>query len=279
MRHRGRTVHYAPEDRVIYNGVMEYLCRNWKEDITVAGLMISVGKYFLGVPYVSNTLEMKGEEILVINLREFDCFTFVENVVVMTWMIRKGECTFEDYAASLERIRYRDGILHEYPSRLHYFSDWLSDNEKKGIIKDMSGEMGGKALHKNIHYITSHRDTYPMMNITKLYEKMRAVERNLSEKPFSYIPKEDLKEYEMAIDEGDIIAITTDVEGLDIVHVGITARLDREIHLLHASEVEKKVVISDATLHEYLLNRKTTTGIMVGRLTEACRNDGNLRTI
>jgi hypothetical protein len=279
MRHRGRTVHYAPEDRVIYNGVMEYLCRNWKEDITVAGLMISVGKYFLGVPYVSNTLEMKGEEILVINLREFDCFTFVENVVVMTWMIRKGECTFEDYAASLERIRYRDGILHEYPSRLHYFSDWLSDNEKKGIIKDMSGEMGGKSLHKNIHYITSHRDTYPMMNITKLYEKMRAVERNLSEKPFSYIPKEDLKEYEMAIDEGDIIAITTDVEGLDIVHVGIAARLDREIHLLHASEVEKKVVISDATLHEYLLNRKTTTGIMVGRLTEACRNDGNLRTI
>jgi hypothetical protein len=279
MRHRGRTVHYAPEDRVIYNGVMEYLCRNWKEDITVAGLMISVGKYFLGVPYVSNTLEMKGEEILVINLREFDCFTFVENVVVMTWMIRKGECTFEDYAASLERIRYRDGILHEYPSRLHYFSDWLSDNEKKGIIKDMSGEMGGKALHKNIHYITSHRDTYPMMNITKVYEKMRAVERNLSEKPFSYITKEDLKEYEMAIDEGDIIAITTDVEGLDIVHVGIAARLDREIHLLHASEVEKKVVISDATLHEYLLNRKTTTGIMVGRLTEACRNDGNLRTI
>ncbi len=279
MRHRGMAVHYESEDRVIYNRAMEYFCRNVKEGLTIAGLMISVGKYFLGVPYAHSTLEMKGEETLVINLREFDCFTFVENVVVMAWMIGKGECAFEDYLASLERIRYRNGILHEYSSRLHYFSDWLSDNEKKGIVKDVSGKVGGKFFRKNIHYMTSHRDAYPMVSSAKVYEEMRAVERNLSEKPFCYIPKEEYMQHDAAIEEGDIIALTTDIEGLDIVHVGIAVRLNREAHLLHASEVEKKVVISDTALNEYLLRRKTMTGIMVGRLTQAGRNGGNLRTI
>ena len=61
MRHRGRAIRYESEDRVIYDAVMEYLCRNWKEDLTVAGLMISVGKYFLGVPYARSTLETEGE--------------------------------------------------------------------------------------------------------------------------------------------------------------------------------------------------------------------------
>lgn len=279
MRHRGRAIRYESEDRVIYDAVMEYLCRNWKEDLTVAGLMISVGKYFLGIPYARSTLETEGGEILVINLREFDCFTFVENVVVMAWMIGQGGCTFEDYAASLERIRYRDGIVDEYPSRLHYFLDWLSDNEKKGIVKDVTGRIGGMSFRKNIHYMTSHRDAYPMVSSAKVYEEMRAVERNISERSFCYIPKEEYTQHDIAIEEGDIIAITTDIEGLDIVHVGIAVRLDRETHLLHASEVEKKVVISDAALNEYLLSRKTMTGIMVVRLTQACRNDGNLRTI
>lgn len=279
MRHRGKEVRYQAEDRVIYDGVMEYLCRNWNGDITVAGLMARAGKFFLGAPYARSTLELKGEETLVINLREFDCFTFVENVVVMAWMIGKGGCTFEDYAASLERIRYRDGILHEYSSRLHYFSDWISDNGKKGIIKDVSGELGGKLFLKQIHYMTSHRAYYPLLKSERIYREMRAVERNLSERPFYYIPKEELTQHEMEIEEGDIIAVTTDIEGLDIVHVGIAVCLAGGIHFLHASEVEKKVVVSDATLHEYLLNRKAMTGIMVGRLTQACRNDGSLQMV
>ena len=266
MQQRGRVVCYESEDRMIYNAVLEYLRRNWKEDISVAGLMISIGKYFLGVPYVNNTLEMKGDEILVINLREFDCFTFVENVVVMAWVIRKRKCTFEDYVASLERIRYRDGILNEYPSRLHYFSDWLSDNEKKGIIKNVTCDMEGKSFLKKINYMTSHPDTYPVLNSTKAYREMRTAERNLSERPFHYIPKAQLTQIQNEIEDGDVIAVTTDVEGLDIVHVGIAVCLDRGIHLLHASEVEKEVVISDATLYQYLLSRKTMTGIMVGRV-------------
>ncbi len=48
--------------------------------------MLEIGKFFLGTPYVVGTLETKRGEHLVVNLREFDCVTFVENVVALAWL-------------------------------------------------------------------------------------------------------------------------------------------------------------------------------------------------
>lgn len=133
---------YRAEDYKIYHDLIETAHGNWETAESVSLLMLTIGKYFLGFPYVSNTLETESGEKLVINLRGFDCFTFVENVVVLATLIKEGIYTFDAYAALLERSRYRNGILDGYSSRLHYFSDWLADNEKKGIIKDVSREMG-----------------------------------------------------------------------------------------------------------------------------------------
>jgi len=254
------------EDYKIYHDLIETAHEKWKNAESVSLLMLAIGKYFLGFPYVSNTLETESGEKLVINLRGFDCFTFVENVVVLATLIKGGIHTFDEYAALLERSRYRNGILDGYSSRLHYFSDWLSDNEKKGIIKDVTREMGGRRVLKRIHYMTAHPDNYPALNNAMLCRKMIAVERNISERPFYYIPKAELKQFENTIEDGDIIAMTTSVEGLDVAHVGIAVFSEGGIHLIHASEVEKKVVISDTALYQYVFGRKTMTGIMVGRV-------------
>ena len=141
-RQRGFSVVYQSEDIEIYNDLIEIVRRC---DVTpsMGDLMLIVGKYFQGFPYVGNTLEREGEESLVINLREFDCFTFVENAVALAWIIKKGKSEFDDYVDALERIRYRDGILDGYSSRLHYFSDWLFDNGQKGIVKDITAYGGG----------------------------------------------------------------------------------------------------------------------------------------
>ena len=133
---------YRSADRIIYDYLIDSACRKWKRAQSISELMLNVGKYFLEFPYVSNTLEIESEETLVINLRGFDCFTFIENVVVLTRQIREGIFTFEDYAAELEKIRYRNGRVNGYSSRLHYFSDWLFDNERKGIVKDITRETG-----------------------------------------------------------------------------------------------------------------------------------------
>lgn len=257
---------YRAEDYKIYHDLIETAHGNWETAESVSLLMLTIGKYFLGFPYVSNTLETESGEKLVINLRGFDCFTFVENVVVLATLIKEGIYTFDAYAALLERSRYRNGILDGYSSRLHYFSDWLADNEKKGIIKDVSREMGGKRVLKRINYMTAHPDNYPALNNSMHYRKMIAIERNISERPFYCIPKAELKQFENTIQDGDIIAMTASFEGLDVAHVGIAVFSGGGIHLIHASEVEKKVVISDTALYQYLSGRKTITGIMVGRV-------------
>ena len=258
---------YQSDDRKIYDDLMASAQRKWGMVKTAGELMLTVGKYFLGFPYVADTLETEGEETLVINLREFDCFTFVENVVALARQVKEGKYTFEDYDAALEKIRYRKGILKGYSSRLHYFSDWLCDNEQKGIVKDITGEIGGKPFHKEINFMTAHRGNYSGLNNEEQYREIGVVEKSLSGRTLYYIQKTELRQFDNAIEDGDLIAVATSIAGLDVVHVGLAIRVRRRIHLLHASEVEKKVVISDDTLYRYLSRRETMTGIMVGRVT------------
>ena len=266
---------YQPDDRAIYDDLVRSF-RNYGERTRPIGeLMLDVGKYFLGFPYVSHTLEREGRETLVINLREFDCFTFVENCVALAGLIRKGKAHFRGYAAQLKDIRYRHGISKGYSSRLHYFSDWLYDNEKKGIVKDFTRMAGGEPFRKYFKFMTRHRESYPALIVEKAYRDMLAIEKRLSRRLLHHIPKAALGKLGAAVENGDLIAISTGIEGLDIVHVGLAVRLRKGIHLLHASEVEKKVVISDVTLHQYLSRKKMMTGIMVGRAIPAYQNDGN----
>jgi len=258
---------YRSDDRRIYDDLMASARREWGMVKTVGELMLNIGKYFLGFSYVADTLETDGEETLVINLREFDCFTFVENVVALARQVKEGKYAFEDYGAALERIRYRKGILKGSTSRLHYFSDWLCDNEQKGIVKDITAEIGGKPYLKEINFMTAHRGNYPGLNNDEAYRKMRVIEKRLSGRSLYHIQKAGLKQFENAIENGDLIAAATGIEGLDVSHVGLAVRVRGRIHFLHASEVEKKVVISDATLYQYLSRRKAMTGIIVGRVT------------
>jgi hypothetical protein len=111
-----------------------------------------------------------------------------------------------------------------------------------------------------------HWGNYSGLSTDRLYREMRDVEKNLSGRSLYHIQKAELRQFENSIENGDLIAAATNIEGLDVVHVGLAVRVRGRTHLLHASEVEMKVVISDDTLYRYLSKRKTMTGIMVGRV-------------
>jgi hypothetical protein len=229
-------------------------------------LVIETGKFFLGKPYVTGTLESKEAESLVVNLREFDCFTFVENVVALAWCLKSRQESFEGFRRLLRKIRYRNGRLQGYASRLHYFSGWIQDNQKKGMVRDVTAKIGGKPYRKTINYMTTHPDLYPpLKNKTNLW-KVESVERAISRRSFCYIPKKVLKTLEYRIVDGDIIAITTNTEGLDVQHVGLAVRVKNRIHLLHASSKDSKVVLSRQTLYRYLMESSAHSGIMVVRV-------------
>jgi hypothetical protein len=253
--------------------IFEELIRFLEKKETIAKfpdeLILEIGKFFLGAPYVTGTLETEKAEHLVVNLREYDCITFLETVIALVWLIKSGKKSFKAFRNSLRQIRYRQGRLQGYSSRLHYFSDWIYDNQKKGIIRDVTVEIRGRPLRKVVNFMTTHLDLYPpLKNVTNL-RRMKSVEKAISRRSLFFIPKKILRRLEHLIRDGDLIAITTDIKGLDVQHVGFAARVRNRIHLLHASSFEGQVVLSKKTLYRYLMQSRTRTGVMVARVTAA----------
>lgn len=228
--------------------------------------IIEIGQWFVNTPYVEKTLELPGEEKLVINLTGLDCTTYLETVVTLTRLTQKGEYSFEDYERELEFLRYQDGVRKDYPSRLHYFSDWIYQNEQKGIIKDVTKEIGGKVYANNPSFMTSNPQFYAQLGNPEYVNRLKESEVAISKRTYHYIPKEEIAKQEQHILSGDLIAITTSMQNLDIVHVGFAIEKEGRIHLLHAGTKNMKVEISEMSLHDYLKGNKSQSGIMVGRL-------------
>jgi hypothetical protein len=229
-------------------------------------ILLRAGRYFLGAPYEAKTLDASGPEGIIINLRAFDCFTLVENCCALAIMHHTGKDSFADFAAILRSLRYRDGVIEGYPSRLHYFSDWLQNSEGGGGIRDMTQALGGRPSQKVLNYMTTHSELYSPLQDPAACRQMIAIERRLSETHRYLLPKGEISRWEGGIEEGDILAITTDQEGLDVCHVGIAAWLDGRLHLIHASQQAGQVVISPETLVDYLHQSPHRTGVMTARL-------------
>ncbi|MGZ3524171.1 MAG: N-acetylmuramoyl-L-alanine amidase-like domain-containing protein, partial [Thermodesulfobacteriota bacterium] len=113
---------------------------------------------------------------------------------------------------------------------------------------------------------TTHPDLYPPLRDAANLRRMKSLERTISKRSLFFIPKKALRRLEDRIRNGDLVGITTNREGLDIEHVGIAVRVKNRIHLLHASSVMGKVILSKDTLHRYLTKSKTRSGLMLARV-------------
>lgn len=230
-------------------------------------IIVAVGKGFLGTPYVAKTLEISAEEPLVIDLAGLDCTTFLENVVVFSRLVCLNEYTEAAFYRELELLRYQQGKREGYASRNHYFTQWLLDNEQKNIIAQVSGSIGGSPWKRPVNFMSAHASLYPLLDAASLPE-IRADEQVLSGHSFSYLPKDQISRLEGGIRNGDLIAITTSVEGLDVAHVGFAVWVNDRVHLMHASSTGKEVVISDEPLADYLAAHRSQTGVMVARVND-----------
>ena len=223
--------------------------------------MLRIGKSYLGTRYVANTLDRNEVEQLVINTKEVDCLTFVEYTL--------AQALGSSFADNLQRIRYRDGIINGSPSRLHYTSDWIDNGLRNGFLTDVTARNSSHTTKLALSYMSTHPKQYKKLvdspeNVTQMAE----YEKALSGKTVSWLPKSELS----WIMDGDIIAITTKLPGLDIAHVGIAQYIKGKLHLLHASSTLGKVVVSDDPLNHMLNNNKSWTGIRVVRMSHSKNN-------
>jgi hypothetical protein len=232
---------------------------------TIGEIVIAIGASFIGTPYAARTLEVPGPERLVVNLRGLDCVTFVESTLALARCIARGEATMLAFESQLQRIRYRRGVLDEYPSRLHYFCDWIHDNDEKKTVRNMTEELGGERFQKNINFMSTHRAQYGQLSNGVYYERILDIERAINRRGLYHLPKEHLARVEDRVQDGDIIGITTTIEGLDISHTGIAVRENGVLKYLHAPLTKGKVQVTNASLTKYLAARTTSTGIMVAR--------------
>lgn len=227
-----------------------------------------IARQFLGLPYVAHTLE-GNTEMLTINASQLDCTTFVESVIALAYTVGEGDTSWRDYAKNLERIRYRDGKLNGYSSRLHYISDWIINNNSRKNFSEVTKLIPNASnITKTINFMTTHRDSYKSLADNNEYAKILDVEKNFVSHQFPYIKKINIrnKSTSNALKDGDIVALTTKTNGLDVSHMGLIAIVDGVPHLMHASMKAMKVIIDPLPLYKYLNNSKSLTGIRVIRL-------------
>ncbi|MGB5217095.1 MAG: N-acetylmuramoyl-L-alanine amidase-like domain-containing protein [Smithella sp.] len=236
---------------------------NQYEDYSYGNLVAAIARLFIHKPYKTGMLEQPGKERLMVDLSAFDCTTFVETVLALARCADSGKISSHAFRKQLKSIRYRQGKINGYASRLHYFSDWLRDNEKMNFVADISKNLGGKPHRKKINFMTAHQALYPALNNKAQWDRMLTIEKNLSRRVLHIVDQDTVNTQATKIKNGDIIAFATHQEGLDVAHVGFAVREGKSLRLLHASKKEGRVVISKKTIVSYLKSNKNFTGIII----------------
>ncbi|HMM17897.1 N-acetylmuramoyl-L-alanine amidase-like domain-containing protein [Petrimonas sp.] len=258
-----QSIDWEPQDKIIFEHYRKHIdpIRSKSKEL----ILQQTAEFFLNAPYVAGTLDKNDTERLVINLREFDCVTFVETVIALANTVVSDDLSFDNFASQLKRIRYRNGIVDGYDSRLHYTSDWIYDNVKKKILSEASQRLGGISETKTIDFMTTHRTAYRLLKTDdQMLERIRNIEGEINARGgFYYLPKEKLESAKVDIPHMAMIAFTTSIKGLDTTHTGFAYKKDGKLTFIHASSAKNNVVIDEKTLSDYCKTQKKCTGITV----------------
>jgi hypothetical protein len=239
--------------------------QNWNS-LNYGDLIVEVGEQFMGVPYVGGTLDKDKVESCTVVLDELDCVTYFETTLAISNLIASDiELNMNNIYDEVEYTRYRDGTLDGYESRLHYTSEWILDNIQKGIVKDITKDLGGVELNIDVYFMSENSDKYKYLkNNPELTKRISEIEDDINNNEFFYIPKENIADIEDKLQSGDIIALVTTIPGLDYGHVGMINKKGGVARFMHASQTKKKVMI-DKSISEYISGVSKFSGITVLR--------------
>lgn len=256
----------SAEDQRILKKFWQYAEATHLSDLAVNERIPLIAEFFIDTPYRSNTLEAKREELPVINLHEFDCVTFVENVLALAYLPEYHAQAADKFVNNIIRLRYRNGEILDYTSRLHYSSDWLYEMERQHLLTDITAFTGGIVYPNQVNYMSKNFMRYPpLQKDSVLKEKMKIIETDINRRTYHFIPKQSIDQACDKIKNGDVLLITTNIKGLDTSHLGFAYKQGGKTYLLHASSKSKKVTLTEVPLQEYMEGISSQSGIMVAR--------------
>ena len=236
---------------------------------------VRVGELAVGTPYEAFTLEayLKAggspikQEPIALSLTRFDCVTLVEScLAVARASARNAKPTWQNFSREVERMRYRDGKRRGYSSRLHYFSEWISDGQKRGLVRDLGEELGGVVDPRPLRFMTEHRGSYPALANDAVFAEIGRMEKRLDSHKRCMIPAADIPRVQDRIESGDVLAFATSIPGIDVSHAAFAYRdSGGTLRVLHAPLSGGAVEVTKTTLPEYVSNIRRATGILVAR--------------
>lgn len=232
----------------------------------LAARTLAVAQSLEGTSY--GTLGTSPDEYLVLSTRVLDCWTFVELSLAIALAAQHEDASVATVADHVRQLRYWGGTVDGYASRIHYLSGWLRQAQDLGYLHDITRDLGGQPYRKEIRYMSDHSELYPPLQNPETLRQIRQIETRLSRRTHYYIPQHDIERIEHRLQPGDIIAITSARPGLDFAHLGFAVAHNGRIHLLHASSLQGRVVVSAQPLGAYVRSQKGQTGVVVVRLAE-----------
>src|SRR6202011_161760 len=246
---------------------------NWRS-LPIGERTATVGQALVGTGHKHFTHEIDNRiESPSVNFQRMDCWTFFEISLAFARMLDEAEenWTPDRLLHYVEVDRYRGGeCTGEYLSRLHYLEDWLADNDRRGLVEDLTRSLGGSSVPHSAREMTVGWKHYRYLKANRaLLGPLAQMEARVSSRPLYQIPKNRVASIEPKLRSGDIIGIISrDGRSLySTSHVGLALRQpDGSLHFMHASSPRNygKVVV-DSTLSSYLARYRTDSGILVAR--------------
>ena len=246
---------------------------NWTA-LPIGERTAAVGQALVGTRYKHFTLEIDNRiESPSVNFQGMDCWTFFEIALGFARMLNEPESNWtpERLLHYIEIDRYRSGeCTGEYLSRLHYLEDWLYDNDRRGLVEDLTRSLGGRSVPHSAREMSVGWRHYRYLAANRsLLGPLARMEANVSSRPLYEIPKNRVAGIEPKLRSGDVIGIISrDRNGLySTAHVGLALRTnDGVLHFMHASSPGNSGrVIVDAQPSKYLYRYRTDSGILVAR--------------
>ena len=223
-----------------------------------------------GTPYVNYTLELHDTiEAPSVNMNGMDCWTLFEIALCMARLVALHPPPYspQEMLRLIEMDRYRNGrCTGRFDSRLHHLEDWIQDNERRGLVKDITPSLGGKKLYRRMAYMGKKPHLYRQLRADpSLVPAFIRLESELSRRGITYVPRSQVPRIESKLRNGDIICIVTNWHETYTSHVGVASRdSDGVLRFLHASKNHREVVLDDR-LSDYLNKFSTHAGIYVAR--------------
>lgn len=226
-------------------------------------LVARIARLRLGFPYDPAPPE-ENPEHLRLELDRLHCVSLIEYSDAIARCVWLGQADASCFEREVETTRYRDGKRDGYASRLHYFSDWLGDNQRRQRLSTPALPLTHE--RRPFFFMTRHPRRYPQLKTPQVLSEIRGIEERLSQSVVAFVARGDLPEALDLLRDGDVVAVVTGTPGIVVSHTGLILLDGRGApRLLHASERNGRVVLSRGDLADYVLRRPERLGVIVAR--------------